>query len=75
MNSSIMAMTKAKIEEDSAMACPTSMALKISPDNFVLRDMASLAQAAVCPSPMAAPMAPNPMAIPPPLNAATFTQV
>ena len=75
VNSSIMAMTNAKMEEDSAMACPTSMALKISPENFGLRDMASLAHAAVCPSPIAAPMAPKPMAIPPPLNAATFTQV
>jgi hypothetical protein len=75
VNSSIMAMTSAKIEADSAMACPTSMDLKISPDNLGFRPMASLAHAAVNPSPIAAPMAPKPIAIPPPLKAATLIQV
>jgi len=64
--SKISATTSAKIEADSAMACPTSMFLNTSPDIAGLREMARLASAAVCPSPMAAPMAPNPMAMPPP---------
>ena len=56
--SRIMAITKAKMEADSAMACPTSMDLNISPVLAGLREMARLASAAVYPSPMAAPMAP-----------------
>ena len=70
-----IAITRAKMEADSATAWPTSMFLKISPDILGLRATAMLAMAAVLPSPIAAPMAPNPIAMPPPVNAATCTIV
>jgi hypothetical protein len=75
VNSNIIAITRAKIDADSAMACPISMDLKISPAIFLFLDMAKLASAAVCPSPIAAPIAPIPMHIPPPVKAATFTHI
>ena len=46
-NSRIIAITRAKIEADSAIACPTSMVLNKSPAPWGLRDSASLAWAAV----------------------------
>ena len=42
-NNRIMAITSAKIEADSAIACPTSIDLKISPVALGLREMAKLA--------------------------------
>ena len=47
VNSKMMAITRAKIEEDSAIAWPTSMVFMMSPEIFTFRDMAELAIAAV----------------------------
>ena len=58
---------------DSATACPISMVLMSVPELSGFSEIAELACAAVYPSPMAAPMAPIPMAIPLPVYAAAFT--
>ena len=72
VNSSIMATSREKIAEVSAMACPISIFFRISPDLSGDRLMASLAQEAVYPSPTAAPMAPRPIDRPAPSMAATL---
>ena len=61
-----IAMTKAKMPADSAIACPTSMFLMISPDFLGSLDMLWFARPAVNPSPRAAPIAPNPIQKPAP---------